>query len=75
MFNKDVFLRECMKIMHEHNGDLVLRGNQMDELPDGLTVKGSLFLDGSAIKKLPAGLNIGEDLLSAIARLKNFPMG
>ena len=44
------------------SGKVDLRGTQITELPDGLSIGGNLDLRGTQITELPDGLSVGGDL-------------
>ena len=45
-----------------YDGNLYLRGTQIQSLPDNLTVGGYLYLEGTQIQSLPDNLTVGGDL-------------
>ena len=51
-------LEECKKIMEENDGDLILRGENITSLPDGLKVVRDLDLRGMAITSLPEDITV-----------------
>ena len=55
-------LEKLKKIMEENGGYLDLRGTQITQLPEGLTVGGYLDLRGTQITQLPEGLTVGGSL-------------
>ena len=70
------------KLYHIHGktpiviaGNLNLRGTQVRELPEGLSVGGSLDLEGTQIRELPEGLSVGGDLNLAYTQIRELPEG
>ena len=72
--NNSPSLEELKNIMEQNNGNLILSGTNIEQLPDDLsTVQGDMDISDTKLTMIPNPLEIGGNLYARRTMLNNFP--